>query len=114
MGILEAHFPANIGTPMPIFTWIWASQCQYLRWIWASRRENKHIVMPILTVNIGHRAVSGTKLDILMPKNTNNNTDRAVNWLFTNRAAQCWGTGTRKRQRISWLDQKRQVTIIVV
>jgi len=53
MGIPDAHFHANIGIPMPIFTWIWASQCQYLRWIWASRRENRHhTVMPILTVNI--------------------------------------------------------------
>jgi len=25
MGIPDAHFHANIGTPMPIFTWLWAS-----------------------------------------------------------------------------------------
>ena len=55
MGIPDAHFHANIGTPMPIFTWICASQCQYLGWIWASHYENRHhIVIPCrFTVNMG-------------------------------------------------------------
>jgi len=54
MGIPDALFHANIGTPMPIFTWIWAPQCLYLRWIWESHCENRHhIVIPIFTVNMG-------------------------------------------------------------
>jgi len=57
MGIPDAHFHANIGTPMPIFG--------------AFQRENRHhIVMPIYTVNIRHPAVSGKNLGILMPMNT--------------------------------------------
>ena len=54
MGTLDAYFHANLGTPMPIFTRIWASRCLYLRWIWASRHENRHhILMPISTKNMG-------------------------------------------------------------
>jgi len=50
MGTPDAYFHANLGTPMPIFTRIWAFRCLYLR----IRHENRHhILMPISTKNMG-------------------------------------------------------------